>query len=195
MKFCGGVQILAALIACAIAVSAEAAELEVSELIVAMKNSLEEAQKSAKPPYANVLWMEGEIRYVVKKEGEAGFKAYVVTAEGKYATEAVQQVKFRLEPPKGQQWKVEREIPDAIVAGIDFKARKLFVKDPSEAGPTAIAVDLPAWMKVSDSKGKTKAISDITAGATVRVRFTSVPSSTDRTAMAEYIVINRRGEF
>lgn len=87
---------------------ANCAELDVSELISSMKGSIIEAQKVSGPPYMNLPWIEGEISYVVKKEGKGGFKLYVVTAEGKYATEAVHRVKFRLEPINGK-WRVEKE--------------------------------------------------------------------------------------
>ncbi len=147
----------------ATAASANGPELEVAELIAGIKRAVAEAQKAAAPPYMTIPWMEAEISYVVKKEGEGGFKLYVVTLEGKYATEAVQRVKFRVEPP-GKPWKVEGPgtIEDAIFAGVDRGARKVFIMQEASWGVVPIGV----WpgTKIKDAAGKIKTLSDLRAG-------------------------------
>jgi len=122
----------------------------------------------------NLPWIEGEISYVVKKEGSGGFKLYVVTAEGKYATEAVQRVKFRLEPPKGTDWRVEApaDAVTAIVAGVDRTAQKVFLSPVDEADAIYSIMVMPNT-KITDNNGLKKTLEDIKAGTKVMVYFSS----------------------
>lgn len=160
-----------------IATPAAGAELEVNELIGGLKKAIEEAEKTAKPPFMTIPWVEGEISYVVKKEGEGGFKAFVVTAEAKYATEAVQRVKFRLEPPAGTRWRVEGpgEIPFAKIAGYDSKAKKVFVTPPGWPDYQVIAVKVGADAIFTDAAGKMKPISAIPVGAEGNLLYKAAP--------------------
>jgi Trypsin-co-occurring domain 2 len=104
---------------CVLPRSAYSAELEVAELVYGIKKSIAEAQKVAQPPFMKIPWMEVEISYVVKKEGGGAFKLYVITAEGKYATETVQRIKYRIEPAdEGLVVQKPGEITKARVAGI-----------------------------------------------------------------------------
>jgi len=169
--------LLASLLLWVIETSASGAELDVSELIAAMKRAIIEAQKTAAPPYVGMTWAEGEISYVVKKEGEAGFKLYVVTAEGKYATEAVQRVKFRLEPPRGKQWLVEMpgEFKDVLVSGVDPAAGKVFISSLGELGTATFPMKVGSDTKITDAEGKSKTLADIKAGTRVTVRYSSEP--------------------
>ena len=155
------------------------AELEVNELIGGLKQAIQEAQKTATPPYMTIPWVEGEISYVVKQEGEAAFKMYVVTAGGTYATEAEQRVKFRLEPPAGTRWRVEGpgEIPSAKVAGVDWNAKRLFVTPPGWPEYQAIAVKVRADTIFTDAEGKSKPISAIRAGADAFLKYKAAPGA------------------
>jgi hypothetical protein len=47
-------------------------ELEVAELVDAIRRSIADAQKTGKPPTMKIPWIEAEVSYVVKKEGSAG---------------------------------------------------------------------------------------------------------------------------
>lgn len=160
-----------------IATPATGAELEVNELIGGLKKAIQEAQKTATPPYMTIPWAEGEISYVVKQEGEAAFKMYVVTAGGTYATEAVQRVKFRLEPPAGKKWLVEGpgEIPYAKIAGFDNKAKKVFVTPPGWPEYQTIAIKVGQVTKFTDAEGKSKAIADIKVGAEGYLQYKAGP--------------------
>ena len=146
-------------------------ELDVSELIGGMKRAIIEAQKTAKEPLMDLPWIEGEISYVVKKEGGGGFRLYVVTAEGKYATEAVHRVKFRLEPPKGTKWRVQGPPSEAItadVAGVDLAAQKLFIS-PIDEPDVIYSLKVMPNTKISDINGLRKTLEDIRAGTKVKV--------------------------
>lgn len=160
-----------------IATSASGAELEVAELIDGLKKAIDTAQRTATPPFMSLPWVEGEITYVVKKEGEGGFKLSVVTAEAKYATEAVQRVKFRLEPPGGKPWTVEGpgEIKHAVIWGVDHNARRVFVSEPSWPKNAAIAVKFGPDTKVFDWLGNTKRVADIRAGTEGTVSYSAAP--------------------
>jgi hypothetical protein len=160
-----------------IAVPANGAELDVSELIIGMKRAVTEAQKTATPPLMVMPWVEGEISYVVKKEGEGGFRLYVVTVEGKYATEAVQRVKFRLEPPSGTKWRVEApgEFKEATVSGVDQVAKKVFISTVGDLDAAAYPMKVGADTKITDYKGALKTLADIKAGAKVTVEYSSAP--------------------
>jgi len=157
---------------------ANGAELDVSELIAGMKSAIVEAQKTAAPPYMNLPWIEGEISYIVKKEGDAGFKLFVVTAEGKYATEAVQHVKFRLEPPSGKAWRVELPeavIKDAWVSGVDTVAKKVFISTEGEKSQVAYPIKVVSDTKITDYKGVIEKLADIKAGNKVTVHYSPEP--------------------
>ncbi len=174
MIFWRGWQILLlASVLLTIRTSVYGADLDVSDLVAGIKQSLEEAQKTAKPPFINMMWVEGEISYVVKKEGEGGFKLYVVTAEGKYATEAVQRVKFRLEPPSGKPWKVELpgEIKSATIAGVDVAAKKVFIVGPNEW--SAIPLTVHQNTILIDAKGVTKTFSYIQSGTQANIKYSA----------------------
>ena len=95
-----------------------AVDLEVSELVGAIKRGIADAQKSAGPPTMKIPWIEAEISYVVKQEGGGGVKLYVVTVDGRYATEAVQRVKYRLEPTAPIKVEGPGELSGAV-AGLD----------------------------------------------------------------------------
>lgn len=175
---CRGFKILvASVLLWAIPIFANAAELDVSELIAGLKRAIIESQKTAEPPYINMTWVEGEISYVVKKEGEAGFKLFVVTAEGKYATEAVQRVKFRLEPPSGKPWRVEGpgELKNAFISGVDLATGKVFVSTSEEIGIVTFPVEVKADTKITDFAGKTKTLFDIKAGMQGTIRYSPGP--------------------
>jgi hypothetical protein len=159
---------------CVIAASANAAELDISELIAGVKKSISEAQKLAGPPYVIMPWVEGEITYVVKKEGGGGFKFCVVTAEAKYATEAIQRVKFRIEPPPGIKWRVEGPgvFKEASIAGVDYKAMKLFISPPGEVESNlTYAVQVTPDTKIMDTLGKTETLSDLREGAKGTIQY------------------------
>jgi len=170
--------LVSALLVWTSATSASGAELDVSELINGLKRAITEAQKTAAPPYVILPWMEGEITYVVKKEGEAGFKLLVVTAEGKYATEAVQRVKFRLEPPSGKNWRVELPgavIKDFLVSGVDRGAKRVFISTEGEQGQTVYPMEVSSDTKIFDDKGRIKTLTDIKAGTKVTVQYIPEP--------------------
>lgn len=159
---------------CIIAASANAAELDVSELIAGVKKSISQAQKSAGPPYVIIPWAEAEITYVVKKEGEGGFKLYVVTAEAKYATEAIQRIKFRVEPPKGEKWKAEGPgvFKDVAFSGVDYIAKKVFISPQDDWGSTlTYAVQVTPDTKIMDDSGKKRTFSDLHEGAKGTIQY------------------------
>ena len=161
----------------AIATPSSGVELEVNELIGGLKRAIEEAQKTATPPYMTIPWVEGEISYVVKKEGEGSFRMYVVTAEAKYGTESVQRVKFRLEPPAGKQWKVEGpgEIQNAKIAGFDSNAKRVFVTPPGWPEYQVIAIKVGPATRFTDAEGKSKPISAIRVGAEGFLQYKAAP--------------------
>src|SRR5260370_8776451 len=73
----------------ALAKTACAVDLEVSELVGAIKHGIAEAKKSASPPKMKIPWIEAEISYVVKQEGWGGGKLSVMTGAVRSATETV----------------------------------------------------------------------------------------------------------
>lgn len=163
----------------AIATAANAAKLNLSELITGIKQSLLEAQKTADPATGVIPWVEGEISYVVKKDGKAGFKLYVITADAKYATEAVHRVKFRIEPLPSTKWRVEipGELKDVSVAGVDRVAKKVFVSSAGE-GKAAItfALKITPDTKIVDASGKTQTLAEIYEGTKGTIRYTTKPT-------------------
>jgi len=158
---------------------ANAAELDISELIAGMKQSIIEAQKTATPPYVVIPWIEGEISYTVKKEGEGGFKLYVVTAEAKYATEAVQRVKFRIEPLPGTKWRagLPGEFGDAVISGVDRAAKKIFISPTDQMeGGAAWPVKVTSDTKIADTSGKTQPFSAVHEGVKGTIQYTPGPT-------------------
>jgi len=159
---------------CLITAAANAAELDISELIAGVKRSISQAQKSAGPPYVIIPWAEAEITYVVKKEGEGGFKLYVVTVDAKYATEAVQRIKFRVEPPRGTEWKAEGpgEFKDAAFSGVDYKARKVFISLQNDGGSNlTYPVLVTSDTQIMDDSGKKQTLSDIHEGGKGTIKY------------------------
>lgn len=151
-----------------------AVELEVAELVAAIKRAIVDAQKSAKPPTMNIPWIEAEISYVVRQEGSGGLKMYVVTVEGTYATEAVQRVKYRLEPTRPLRVERSGEIYGPI-AGVDRAAGKVFIGEArygvqggwSPAFPFLIKRDT----KILDRFGGTKTIGDLKPGTSAKIVY------------------------
>jgi hypothetical protein len=167
-----------------IATTANVAELEISELIASMKKAVMEVQKTASEPYIIIPWLEGEISYVVKKEGEGGFKAYVVTLDAKYATEAIQRVKFRIEPLPGTKWKAEipGQFKDAFIVGVDQAAKKVFISTTAEKETdVTVPVKITSDTKIADTSGKSQPLSEIHEGATGTIQYT-IGRSGDREA-------------
>jgi hypothetical protein len=161
------------------AVYANAAELETSELILGMKQSIIEAQKTATPPYMVIPWVEGEISYIIKKEGEVGFKLCVITAEGKYATEAVQRMKFRIEPQRGETWRVDAPgiFRGAVVSGVDYAAKKIFVVPEGERqGGATWPVKVTSDTTISDTSGKKQTLSEVYEGLKGTIQYTPGPT-------------------
>ncbi len=78
-----------------------AAELEVDELISAIRTQISAAEEQArKDPMFKVKEIELTISYALHKEGAVGFKAYVITAGTSLKSEAVQTMKVSLTPIK-----------------------------------------------------------------------------------------------
>jgi len=153
--------------------SASATDLDVSELIASVKQAITLAQKEAKPPSMVITWVELEISYVVKKEGGGGLKLYVVTAEGKYSTEVVQRMKYRLEPTHPIQVKLPEKqgnIISGFVYGVDVSAGKIFISMPGDL-QTAVPLEVGAYTKITDEAGEITKISDIDEGDFGIIRF------------------------
>lgn len=171
----------ASIVSTLFATSVSASDLDISELIAGMKQAIIQAQKTAAPPYMIIPWLEAEISYIVKKEGEGGFKMYVVTAEAKYATEAVQRVKVRVEPPRDTKWKAQfpGEFKDAFISGVDRKAKKVFIIPTGDlekaikdiwAGVT-VPIKVTADTKISDTSGKSKTLAEVHEGITGTINY------------------------
>jgi hypothetical protein len=135
---------------------AAAAEIEVSELIAAIKQGIEGLQRAAKPPLIKIPWIEAEVSYVVKTEGGGGVRAYVVTAEGKYATEAVQRTKYRLEFVSIPRVETPGEIKNAKIEGYDPTRKVIFVSDPQSFGwaPWTVPMSVAGKPVVLDAEGR-----------------------------------------
>lgn len=162
-----------------IATAANATELNLSELITGIKQSLLEVQKTADPATGVIPWVEGEISYIVKKEGKGGFKLYVVTADAKYATEAVHRVKFRIEPLPGTKWKVEipGEFNHAFIAGVDRVANKVFVSSSGEGKAVlTFSLKITPDTKIVDASGETQTLAEIHEGTKGTIRYTTEPT-------------------
>ena len=164
------------LFALLVPLTAFAVDLEVAELVDAIRRSIAEAQRSAQKPSLRIPWIEAEVSYVIKKEGSGGLKMYVVTADGKYATEAVQRVKVRLEPLSPLRVDGPGEIYGPI-AGVDIASKKVFLGGETPAGiaswkavpafPFAIKNDT----QIVDSAGGIKKLGDLKPGARARVLY------------------------
>ena len=187
-----GIQIFLALVlfSLPIANSANGAELDLDELIAGIKKSISAAQKKAEPPYAKIPWIEAEISYVLKKEAEGQFKAYVVTVGGKYATETIHRTKVRIEPIG--EWRVQApddprvygfaavsfapyahrgEIREATIAAVDHRVKKIFVRPAGKFQGYAIPFSYGAHTKLIDVAGHTKSIKDLRAGTSARLFY------------------------
>jgi hypothetical protein len=76
-----------------------AVELEVDELIATLRSQMSAATEQAKKdPMFKVKEIELTISYALEKKGEAGLKAYVITAGTAVGSQAVQTMKVTLTP-------------------------------------------------------------------------------------------------
>jgi len=143
-------------------------DIQVEELVAAIRSAVDQFQQPLAKPKGKILWMEAEISYILKKEGEVGVKLYVVTADGKYGTETVQRLKLRIEP-LGTPWRVEAPgvIKDATVAGVDPSINKVFLDFES----TTIPMDISKDTKILDTEGKNKTIGDLRSGSAAIVTY------------------------
>jgi NTP-dependent ternary system trypsin peptidase co-occuring protein len=180
----------------ALAKTACAVDLEVSELVGAIKHGIAEAQKSASPPKMKIPWIEAEISYVVKQEGGGGVKLYVVTVDGRYATETVQRVKYRLEPDAPLKVEGPGELSGAI-AGVDRAAGRVFITSWADVGkgashPLAFAafpfVIKGGTTKIIDGYGVSKGLTELKPGMNVKVEYAH--SDVDYGFVAQRITVN-----
>jgi hypothetical protein len=170
---------------------AGAVDLEVSELVGAIKRGIADAQKSAGPPTMKIPWIEAEISYVVKQEGGGGLKLYVVTVDGRYATEAVQRVKYRLEPTAPIKVEGPGELSGAV-AGLDQAAGKVFITGWGDMGTSGSGAAFPfvvkkGGTKIVDGYGTAKDLVDLKPGANVKVEY--APSQSGPGFVAQRIIL------
>ena len=86
--------------------------------------------------------MKTEISYVVKQEGGGGVKLYVVTVDGRYATEAVQRVKYRLEPTAPIKVEGPANSQAPWLALIQLPARSSLLVGETWGRPAAVPLSL-----------------------------------------------------
>ena len=184
------IQILVVTVFLSLAAPALSADLDISELIKALKKAISEAQKTATQPHVNIPWAEAEISYTVKKEGGGGFKLYVVTADAKYAKETVHRFKFRLEPPDKKPWivKAPGEYENVVVSGVDLNALKIFVSPEGESAKEVFPLYINPATKITDTAGEKKTLSDIREGMEGKIQF--VPGPKGETTAAHIILEN-----
>ena len=91
------------------------ADIELSQMIIGLRKTLEAAQDEGEGKSIQFLVNETELELYVKMahEGEGGIKFYVFEAGGRIATEQSQKIKIKLQP----------------VTKVDGKYRKLAIAD------------------------------------------------------------------
>lgn len=103
----------------------------------------------------------------------------MVTAEAKYATEAVQRVKFRIEPQRGETWRagVPGVFGDAVISGVDRAAKKIFVSPVGGTwGGAAWPVRVTSETKIADTSGKSQTLSEVREGIKGTIQYTPEPT-------------------